>query len=580
MSSTFDLRTSIIKIIFTLVACAFLVQIIHLQIIGPNEDILLYWEDFSAGEEKQVPPTRGRIYDRNGNLLASNYTMYTISISPEQVYSQKNSETIATVLSRILDVARDEVYKNVNIDDNNASKKYKELANFVEQEQIDQLALTKAEFAQQTGTKKNPAPSLYGLHWDPFLIRNYPEGDLAANILGPINKYGEAHYGIEKQYDELLSGTPGKTLSSSQPNVVDDGDWPEGASLILTMDREIQRTVEEILQFHLDKTQSLSGTIIVMDPETGDILAMATNVDKKLEVITNNPKDSRIAYPNPAVEDVYEPGSVTKVLTMAAAIDSGILTPDSTFFDPGYYKINELTVYNWDRKAYGEVTMTQCMEYSLNVCLTYVAEKLGYEKFYAYLEDFNIGHSSGIDLDGEQVFPLNSTTSTSDLAANSFGQAMNVAPIQLSAAISAMANDGVMMTPRVVRSVISNGRQYDLPTRILGQPVSAQTAKTITEMLAESLQGEAEISIPGYRMAGKTGTAEIWPYKGHPEYELKQYRNDAYNASFVGWGPVDDPKFLVYVWLEEPVGEYWGSRIATPVFSDVVNELVVLMDIP
>jgi len=574
MSANSDLRTNIIRIFFTLIAFLFLVQIIHLMIIGPDEG----WETFSAGYEEKITPTRGIIYDRNGNPLATNKTLYTVTISPEQVYYMNNTEDIANALSRILDMPRGDIYDTSYIATEKESfEPVRIIAKFIEQEQVDQIAYTKEEYRHLTSTRRNPAPTLYGVYWDPFLIRKYPEGDLASNILGTVTKHGDVFNGLEDQYDDLLSGVPTTILETNQPNVVDDEDWPEGASLVLTIDREVQRTVEEILQNHIDKTNALSGTILVTDPETGDILAMATNVENKEERTKN---DSRVAYPNPAVQDVYEPGSVSKVLTMAAAIDSGVVTPNTPFFDPGYYQVGGVTVSNWDRQAYGSVTMTECMQYSLNVCLAYVADQLGYEKFYTYLDAFNIGHLSGIDLSGEQVFPLNAAADLSNLAGNSFGQGMNVAPIQISTAISAIANDGIIMAPRVVRSVISNGRQYELPTKVIGQPVSAETAHIVTDMLAESLKGEAEVYVPGYRMAGKTGTAEIWPYKEHPDFEKQIYRSDAYNASFVGWGPVDDPKFLVYIWLEEPVGEYWGSLVATPVFSDVARELVVLMDIP
>ena len=575
MSSNFDLRANIIKIIFTLVACAFLVQIIHLQIIGPNEDILKWWENYSAGQEEEIKPTRGIIYDRNGNPLATNHTVYSVNISPEQVYWMQNTETIANVLSRILDMSRGEVYDIVDITEGEANNKNKLVANFVDQEQIDQIAFTKKEYEGQTGTKRNPAPSLYGVYWDPFLIRDYPEGDLASNIIGKINKYGEVYTGIEKQYDELLSGTPTTTLITNQPNVVDESDWPEGASLILTIDREIQRTVEEILKSNVDKTSALSGTVIVMDPETGDILAMATDTRNKENL---SQPDSRIAFPNPAVEDLYEPGSVSKVLTMSAAIDSGMVTPDSLFFDSGPQTIAGLYVKNWYTVPRGSVTMTECMQYSINVCLATLAEQLGPVTFYKYFDAFGIGHFSGIDLAGERVYPLNAIEDN-NLAAHAFGQAVNVAPIQMTSAISAVANDGMIMAPRVVRSVISNGRQYDLPTKVVSRPITAETAHTVTNMLAVSLEKEATIDVPGYRLAGKTGTAEISPYPEHPDYGVVSYRSDAYNASFVGWGPVDDPKFLVYVWLEEPVG-IWGSVVAAPVFTEVVNELVVLMDIP
>jgi len=599
MSSNFELRTNFIRYVFTLVAAVFLVQIIHLMIIGPSE----YWEDISRGHEEEILPTRGIIYDRNGNPLATNYTLYTLSISPDQVWAMDNSEDIVEALARILNGTENPDYIKFLEDSNEIAKgkplytyenlrnltlvteeqaylKYREIADYVDKEQIDQIALTMEEYEKIEGTKRNPAPSLYGVHWAPFLVRRYPEGDLASNILGKMTIGDEVYYGVEKEYDDLLSGAPTTTLATNRPNVVDESKWPEGASLVLTIDREIQRTMEDILDNHMKKTDALSGTIIVLDPETGDVLAMATDVEKKLRITTTNDDDPRIAYPNPAVEAVYEPGSVAKVLTMAGAIDAGVVTPDSPFLDMGSYTIGSITVSNWDRNAYGSVTMTECMQYSLNVCLAYVADQMGYETFYSYMEAFNVGHFSGIDLDGEQIAPLNAATDLSNMAANAFGQGMNVAPIQMASAISAVANDGVMMTPRVVRSVISDGKQYDLPTKVLGKPISAETAHTITDMLAESLQEEADVYVQGYRMSGKTGTAEIWPHKGHPAFEQNTYRSDDYNASFVGWGPVDDPQFLVYIWLEEPQGEYWGSLVAAPVFSDVAKELVVLMDIP
>ena len=438
------------------------------------------------------------------------------------------------MLSRILDMSRGDVYDIADITDDEAKNKNKMVANFVEQDQIDQIAFTKAEYQEQTGTKKNPAPSLYGVSWDPFLIRNYPEGDLASNILGKMNEHGDVYFGVEKKYDELLSGTPTTTLVTNQPNVVDEGDWPEGASLVLTIDREIQRTVEDILKSHVDATNSLSGTIIVMDPETGDILAIATDVRNKLALPES---DSRVAFPNPAISDLYEPGSVSKILTMSAAIDSGLKTPDDLFFDTGYKEVGGIPVINWYPVPKGTVTMTECMQYSINVCMASLAEELGYDTFYKYLDAFNIGHLSGIDLEGERVYPLNAATDLSNLAGNSFGQGLNVAPIQMVTAISAIANDGAMMAPRIVRSVISDGRQYDLPTKILNRPVSAETAHTVTAMLAESLEGEAKVYVPGYRVAGKTGTAQISPHPEHPEYG-RAYRTDATNASFVGWGPV------------------------------------------
>lgn len=576
MLSDFELRTNIIKVIFSMVAILILGRIIGLQTNKANRDFQEYWEYVSSGYEKEITPARGLIYDRYGTPLATNLTVYEVNVNLEKSNFVGNAETIASVLSRILDIPYDDVFQKTNVSVKETGITRKIITSFVDQERIDQLALTYDEYENLNGTKKNPAPTLYGVEWTPFLIRQYPEEELASNIIGSVSKYGDARRGVEQQYDELLSGVPSKSLQTGLPNVIHDDDWPKGSSLVLTIDREIQRTVEDILDFHVDETGSLSGVVIVSDPETGDVLAMAAT--SRYDRLPEN--DPRIEFVNPAIESLYEPGSVSKVLTMAAALDAGLVTPDTPFLDTGIVEVGGVTVYNWDREGHGQVTMTGCMELSLNVCLASVARDMGVTTFYKYLDAFGIGHRSGIDLEGERIYPL-AIPGEGNLAAHSFGQAMSLAPIQMVTAISPVANDGVMMAPRIVRSIISNGRQYDLPPKVISRPITAETAHTLTEMLTVSLQGESSnIKVDGYRLAGKTGTAQIAPYKGHPEYDILPYRTDATNASFVGWGPADDPKFLVYVWLEEPQTSPWGSVVAAPVFSDVVNELVVLMDIP
>ncbi len=222
--------------------------------------------------------------------------------------------------------------------------------------------------------------------------------------------------------------------------------------------------------------------------------------------------------------------------------------------------------------------MTGCLELSLNVCLTWVAEQIGATRFYNYLRAFGIGHLTGIDLAGEAYYPLrvpgDNQWYDADLGTNSFGQGLAVTPVQMVMAISAVANEeGEMMTPHLVKAIIENGHQYDIAPQVAGTPITAATAKTETTMLANSLEGESSVAlVPGYRVAGKTGTAEIPTPTG--------YTSSLTNASFVGWGPVDDPRFLVYIWLEKPQTSEWGSVVAAPVFAEVVQKLVVLMNIP
>jgi cell division protein FtsI/penicillin-binding protein 2 len=309
-----------------------------------------------------------------------------------------------------------------------------------------------------------------------------------------------------------------------------------------------------------------------MEPKTGKILTMASNP----RMNPNAYWEYQDNYFNRTIDITYEPGSVFKVLTMAIALDTGAVKPETEFIDTGSINIGGSTIYNWDRAAWGPQDMVGCLQHSLNVCLAWVATEIGPDDFYKYLLEFGIDRKTNIDLAGETSWPLSLPGDTwvdADLGANSFGQGLAVTPIQMITAISAVANDGKMMSPHTLQSVIDNGQRRDSSPMIIGKPISEETAHTLSEMLANSLEREASSAlVPGYRLAGKTGTAEIPSAQG--------YTNEFTNASFVGWGPVDDPQFIVYIWIEKPTSSIWGSVVAAPVFHDVVSRLVVLMDIP
>lgn len=222
--------------------------------------------------------------------------------------------------------------------------------------------------------------------------------------------------------------------------------------------------------------------------------------------------------------------------------------------------------------------MVGCMQHSLNVCLTWVAKQMGTDLFYSYMDKFSVGRLTGVDMDGEVPghlkVPGDSDWYEVELGTNSFGQGVAVTPLQLASAISAVANHGEMMAPHILYAYVDNGQQYTIPPRVVGRPITPETAHTLSEMLAVSLEGESSVALlPGYRMSGKTGTASIATATGSYDTELT-------NASFVGWGPVDDPRFLIYVWLEKPTSSPWGSEVAAPVFQEVAERLVVLMNIP
>lgn len=536
------------------------------------------------GVRRVVYPPRGTIYDRTGNILATNQIAYEVGIELKSVV---DPESIAFAAATLLDdVDYSHAYSLASLEKHKEENRYFVLASFVDKDVIDELEQLRQYYTNRRRESRTLTPSLSGLTWSPMMQRAYPENTLAANILGFYNYFSresaQGVFGIEEAYNRLLTGKPQKIFMPNDPYLVEAlPDIDPGASLILTIDREIQFMLEETLTEAIEWAGAEGGTIVVADPKTGEILGMAsTPFFDPNQYWTYQETFPGITTYNRAVGTAYEPGSVFKVITMAAALDSGVVDLETTYNDSSgvYWVANTWPIYNWDYGAWGLHDMTGCMQHSLNVCLAYIAhERLGEDLFYQYLQAFGFGRSTGIDLASEANYPLrlpeNNQWSILDLSTNSFGQGIAVTPIQMITAISSIANDGRMMTPHVVRSVIDRGQQYNVNPQVINSPVSAETARTLTEMLTVTLEREASLAlVEGYRIAGKTGTGEIPTELG--------YTSTLTNASFVGWGPSDDPQFVVYVWIEKPTISKWGSEVAAPVFRDVVEQLVVLMRIP
>ena len=221
--------------------------------------------------------------------------------------------------------------------------------------------------------------------------------------------------------------------------------------------------------------------------------------------------------------------------------------------------------------------MIGCLQHSLNVCMAWVSTQMGIQNFYGYMERFGLGHATGVDLAGEAMGRLKIPGDTDwypvDLGTNAFGQGVTVTPLQMLMSVSAVANNGHMVTPHVLYAMLRDGHQYDVPSQYAGSPITTETAHTLSNMLAISLEQESsQALLPGYRLAGKTGTAQIPTDTG---YDLTHT-----NASFIGWGPVDDPQFMVYIWLQKPSASIWSSETAAPVFSEVAEQSVILLNIP
>jgi len=532
-------------------------------------------------EKRTIYPERGSIFDRWGRLLAGNKEVYEVGVDLRYV---KNPETISEMAHQILNLDYDTIHERVSQGYVPGEVEYVVLADFVPLEKITAISETKENYKRLTPLNKGDRmSSLEGVLWTPHLQRSYPENSLASNIIGfysfGLRDKGRGYFGVEEKYNDLLAGSPIVVNIPQNPYKVRDiPTIAPGASIVLTIDKDMQANMEAIAANAMKRNGATSVTIVVMNPKNGEIMAMASTPNLNL----NEYWDYEKVFPNPtpfnrAIGQTYEPGSVFKVLTMASAIDAGAVTPDTAFLDTGEVEIGGYTIYNWDRNAWGPQTMTTCMQHSLNVCLTWVAQQLGPTRFYQYLQAFGIGRKTNIDLAGEVSFPLalpgDKNWYPINLGTNSFGQGVAATPLQMITAVTALANDGKMMAPHILQSVIENGRQYNNTPQVIGNPISAKSARTITSLLAISLEEEAsDALVEGYRVAGKTGTAEIPGPNG--------YVSNLTNASFVGWGPVDDPRFVVYIWLEKPKSSQWGSIVAAPVFSQVVQSLVVSLKLP
>ena len=426
------------------------------------------------GKYITVEPARGQIYDRWGDLLAGNKTVYEVGIELGQV---RNPESIALAANIVLGLDYNEV---LQIAKTPLSKDavYRVLTNYVSQEKVDRLdAMAEQMQASEPTGKDQLPPSLSGLVHQPKLLRTYPENEVASNLLGFVNRDGIGYFGVEGNYNDLLTGRPRSVWVPSDPHQVTDlPEIPPGASLVLTIDREIQVSVENILDNAIQDTGSESGTIVVIDPKTGELLAVATTPRLNLnefwrygEVFPGSTPFDR------AVSQAYEPGSVYKVLTMAAGLDSGSISLDSSFLDTGVFEIGGTYIYNWNGGAWGPQDMQGCMQHSLNVCLAWIASQTGAKNFYKYMNAFGIGRLSGVDLAGEAAgrlkVPGDADWYDADLGTNAFGQGVSATPIQMAAAVSAIANDGKMMAPHIVRSIINKGHQQDIDLKQLGQPI-------------------------------------------------------------------------------------------------------------
>ncbi len=443
-------------------------------------------------------------------------------------------------------------------------------------ERLDEEAIKALEEAKLAGIIVRELPERY-----------YPEETLASHALGFVRNDGfaaEGEYGIEEKMDALLRGNSG--LEAREKDAA--GRWislggkklepaRDGADVVLTIDRVVQKTAEKIAAQGRDRYKAESATIIVMDPKTGEINALANYPDYD----PNNYADIRglDVLKNTAIADLIEPGSIFKPLVMAIALDHDLVKPQTTMVDDGPLKIGKFTINTFDGKHLGRITMTQVLEQSNNIGMAWVADKIGPERMYEGLRRFGVGELTGVSMQGEavQTFPEPQTWSEARLSTVSFGQGVVMAPLQVLAANAALLNEGKLMEPYIVSEVrFSDGRTEKREPRQIRQVVSPETAAKVKAMLVSVVEnGVAQSAqVPGYYVGGKTGTAQV------AEENTGRYSADKKNITFIGFGPADNPRFAALVYLKNPEGLSFSSGTAAPMFRDLAKELFEYYRVP
>ncbi len=402
-----------------------------------------------------------------------------------------------------------------------------------------------------------------GVYVDSESVRFYPFGSLASQVIGFVgtsadNPLVSGRYGIESKFDDMLSGSNGHV----------DGDRvveaEPGQDVVLTIDPNVQTKSEEIITKLVKQFDATSATVIVQEPKTGRIVAMGNYP-------TFDPneygKSSLQSLLNPAVQGVYEPGSVMKIVTMAAGIDSGKITPNMTYTDYGSLTIDGRTIKNWDLKALGKITMTQVIEHSVNTGAVFAMRATGRETFASYLERFGMDKATGVELPGElngNLGNLKKNSKEINFATASFGQGVAVTPLEVINATSAIANGGTLMQPRILR---------DSPLTAIRQVVTRDTASAVTGMMVSAVTKAEVARIPHYSVAGKTGTAQV------PDLKHGGYLNE-FIHSYVGFAPASDPKFTILLKLDRPKKAQLAGATVVPAFRELTEFLLSYYNIP
>ncbi|OGB74118.1 hypothetical protein A2V68_02170 [candidate division Kazan bacterium RBG_13_50_9] len=556
-------RLGLISLTFLLLLMLILAKVVQRQVIEHGTFVAMAREQHTVNEA--VPAQRGQILVYDPQLkdyypLATNVSLYSLNIVPTQV---RRPELVAAKLMPYL--------ANTGLEES-------DLLTMMKSGKVYVAPLKRR--IEEAEAKEIRALDLDGVYLRTEEYRYFPEDDLAAQVIGFVNRDGLGQYGVEGYFNAELSGRQGSAQveKSSLGSQITIGDWkvvnPEnGVSVVLTIDRAIQYYVEKQLKEAVEKHGATGGSVIIMEPATGRIVAMASYPDF-------NPNFYNLAslenFTNMNISAVYEPGSVFKIITMAAGIDAGLVSPSTVYTDVGEVQVDDKVIKNSDLKAHGQQTMTQVLEQSLNTGAVYVVQKLGRFLFYKYLKNLGFDASTGVELDGEvpaSIRPYRSWAEV-DLATMAFGQGIAVTPLQLITAVGAIANGGKLMKPHIADKILYPSGAVSVDPQIVRIALKPQTAQLVAAMMVGVVErGHGQrAGVPGYRIAGKTGTAQI-PKGGG--YEARDTI-----GTFVGFGPVDDPKFVMLTRIDRPQDVQFAESSAAPLFGDIAQFLLNYWQVP
>lgn len=546
----------------TALLLAFIIVIIDIfcimVVLGPErlEVAVQQWTRTST-----ITANRGQIVDCNGKVLATTGAVYKILLWPKNITSG-SEERVARELSDALDLDFDYVYKCAT---------NKTRSEFVIKRQVDSKTVSNVRSLKLSGV---------GIANDSK--RYYPYGTLLSQVIGFTTRDNVGQSGLELKYDKYLTGSDGKLISEtdSSGNPLAYGytqyeDPIDGAKIVLTVDQVFQSYLENALEEALSVNNASSAQGIILDVNTGAIKAISTKPDYDPNDPPRNDLEQLAELSrNRLVTDVYEPGSTFKILTLAAAIDSGNADLNSTFFCNGGYIVNGERIKCWKHAGHGSQDLTKATENSCNCCFMQLALRMGVSEFYDYLYAFGLGQKTSDIFDGESsgIVTNEKYVTENDLARIGFGQSVAVTPIQLAAAVSAAVNGGYLYSPYIVEQVVSSDgtviEQADpSPVR---QVISGETSATVRQILQSVVDNGTgrNAKIEGYYVGGKTGTAQKYD-------EYGRVSAGSYICSFIGFAPADDPQYLCLILVDEPhVGSIFGSTVAAPFVRRVLSEIL------